>query len=300
MNLASLAIVGPTASGKSALGMQLARHLGGEIVSCDSVQVYKGFDIGSAKASQEEQREIPHHLIDCVSWREPFDAANYRKLALDAIKDIQSRKRIPIIVGGTGLYFRALCGHDFHDLPHDKNLRSQLEQLDDASLYAKLKTLDPQRAAALHPNDRFRVARACEINMLTGRTVQSLSHDAIASDFTPSFTILCQPKNEILQERIRLRTRQMLEEGLIEEVRSLLAEACPTDIKPMQSIGYKQVAEFLDGALQEDDLFEKILIATRQYARKQRMWFRKVSVGLVSEDPTDVDAVMSALQTSIT
>lgn len=272
-----LAIIGPTASGKSKFGMALAEQLQGEIISCDSVQVYKDFDLGSAKPSREEQEEIPHHLIDVVSWKETFDAARYRELALQTIADIQSRKKTPIIVGGTGLYFRALCGDQFHDLPSDPSLRKELESWSLEQLRQKLNALDPERSQQIHDNDRFRLSRACEITMLTGMTLKELAQLKSTQALQP-FTMLCNPPREALLKNIEARSELMLTQGLIDEVRKLKNQGCPPSAKPMQSIGYKQVCDFLDGHIKEEDLLEKIVIATRQYARKQMMWFRKTPV----------------------
>ncbi len=278
-----IAIVGPTASGKSRLALELAKQIKGEIVSCDSVQVYKGFDIGSAKASLKEQGEIPHHLINVVTWRESFDAARYRELALKAIEEIQRRSHTPILVGGTGLYFRALCGEKFHDLPSDSVLRQELSAWTSEVLYSKLQELDPLRAKELHPNDRFRVIRACEIAMLTGKSLSSLSQDSTIAPSHP-YTILCKPSRESLLRAIAQRSKHMLENGLIEEVSSLLKEGCPQSARPMQSIGYSQVCKFFNELIKEEHLLEAIIVATRQYARKQLMWFRKVPIDKVIED----------------
>jgi len=282
----SIAIVGPTASGKSAIGLALAERIQGEIVSCDSVQVYKEFNIGSAKPSQEECNRVPHHMIDLVNWNQNFDAARYRELALENIRDIHERGRIPIIVGGTGLYFRALCGAKFHDLPSSVELRKELDALTNEELLIKLQKLDPLRAKKLHPNDRFRLMRACEISILTGKSVENLEEKEENSP--RPFTVLCNPPREDLLKIIQLRSEKMLNEGLIDEVRALLKQGCPVSVKPMQSIGYRQVCEYLQGTIAERQLLEKIVIATRQYARKQLMWFRNVPTDLILNNSYDV------------
>ncbi len=281
----SIAIVGPTASGKSGLALELAQQVNGEIVSCDSLQVYKNFNIGTAKPSLAERALVPHHLIDLVSWQETFDAARYRTLALECIAEIHQRQRLPILVGGTGLYFRALCGQQFHDLPHDESLREQLNTLPTDTLYQKLQDLDPQRATEVHPHDRFRLIRACEINLLTGRRLASLSAEKSTDGFHPTLTVLCNPARDILHDKIRARTAAMLKAGLVGEVETLLAAGCTEKQKPMQAIGYRQVCDSLHGRLPEHELLEKIVIATRQYARKQLIWFRKVPVDLQLSEP---------------
>lgn len=297
----TIAIVGPTASGKSALGLALAKHFAkenksGEIINCDSVQVYKDFNIGSAKASLEEQREVPHHLLDLVSWNENFDASRFREHALKSIEAIEKRSHTPIIVGGTGLYFRALCGEKFHELPSDSTLRKELDSLDNETLYKKLQSLDPQRAKELHPNDRFRVGRACEIAMLTGKSLASFSEVPSKNNEERPFTILCHPPREMLLKIIEKRSQKLLDDGLIEEVRSLLKAGCPSTAKPMQSIGYLQVCEYLEkGNIGEKELLGKIIIATRQYARKQLMWFRKVPIDVELKKPYDLSTSVTEI-----
>lgn len=292
-----IAILGPTASGKSNLALALAQQIGGEIVSCDSVQTYKDFDIGSAKPSIAEQKLVPHHLIDLVKWDENFDAAQYRALALEAIHDVESRGKTPIVVGGTGLYFRALCGEKFHVLPHDKTLRSELNTWTTEDLYQKLTAIDPQRAKELHPNDRFRVIRAYEVASLSGRTMAELTASQEADEiFRPNFIILCSPARKVLEDMLRLRTAKMLNAGLISEVQTLLKDGCSVDAKPMQSIGYKQVCDFLLGKITETELAEAIVIASRQYARKQLMWFRKNSIDLVLEEPYQLERSLDLIK----
>lgn len=289
-----IAIIGPTASGKSGLALALAERIKGEIVSCDSVQVYKRFNIGSAKPNLEERHRVPHHLIDLVSWNETFDAARYRELALQSIKEISERGHVPIIAGGTGLYFRALCGEKFHDLPSDVELRKQLDTLSNEALMKKLQELDLVRAKKLHPNDRFRLMRACEISMLTGQSLASLSEGEDIAAIQP-FTVLCNPPREDLLEIIQKRSVKMLQDGLVDEVESLLKQGCPDSAKPMQSIGYRQVCEYLKGDISENQLLEKIVIATRQYARKQLMWFRNVRIDMELNNPYDVESCVERI-----
>lgn len=272
----TIAILGPTASGKSHLAMKLAREQGGEIISCDSVQIYKGFNIGSAKPSREEQDEIPHHLIDVVTWADSFDAARYRSLAREAIADILRRGKFAIIVGGTILYYRALCGQSFHDLPSDAVLRESLREFSNEKLHEKLRELDHERAKEIHPNDRFRLVRACEIAILTGRTLRQIAEAKGSNVFHPKELIVLDPPIASLEKKIRERSEAMLKAGLVDEVKSLLNESCPMTAKPMQSIGYRQVCESLEGQYPETQVLDKIVIASRQYARKQAMWLRSL------------------------
>lgn len=276
-----IAVVGPTAGGKSSLAMRLAVSLGGEIVACDSVQVYRGFNIGSAKPTAEDRRRVPHHLLDMVDGHQEFDAATYAAAARTALTDVIQRGRMPIIVGGTGLYFRALAATDFDaSLPTDPALRAELTALPTASLIAMLRDLDPVRSEKIHPNDRFRLARALEVARLTGSTMAELRQKQQAGMAENNqglhiFTIFKNPPRQVLHERIAARAAEMLDAGLIEEVQALLAAGLSPACKPMQSIGYRQCVGFLKGELEKADLLPLIVNATRQYAKRQCTWFKK-------------------------
>jgi len=276
----TVAIVGPTASGKSALALEVAKHFDGELVNCDSVQVYKNFDIGSAKPTLDDLSVVPHHLIDVCAWDENFDAGYYANLAKDCIKDISSRGKLPIIVGGTGLYLRALLEDKFHSqLPKDDELRKKLQLKSKDELIEELKALDPVRCAEIHPNDRVRLERAMEICMISGRPVSQIFQEPVKKTETP-FIVYLNPPKGILLDRIRERCRDMLKAGLVEEVANLIESGVDSQCKPMQSIGYRQANDLLQGNITEDQLEEVIVIATRQYAKKQRTWFRTFNVDM--------------------
>ena len=282
-NFEYIVVAGPTASGKSGLALKLAEELNGEIVNCDSVQVYKGFDIGSAKPSSEEQNFVPHHLFDVVEAHEDFDAAVYARQAKQVIQEIRGRSRIPIVVGGTGLYLRSLWGQNFHDLPKDPELRSKLEKISNEELMNELEKVDPQRATQIHFNDHLRLVRAVELTRLLGGPVSGLEAAEDQSD--QAFKIKMNVPRKLLHKRIAIRVEKMLEAGLEQEVRGLIQKGISYSSKPMQSIGYKQMCEQLDGkALSNDALIEEIVIATRQYAKRQETWFRKVSFDYQFED----------------
>lgn len=272
-----LAIVGPTCSGKSQLAMSLAKTIKGEIVSCDSVQVYKGFNIGSAKPTAQDQREVQHHLLDLCDPAEDFHAAAYSKLARQKIKEVNERGVLPIVVGGTGLYYRALVQDRFDPLPTDPVLREKLSELSNVQLLAKLRLLDSLKTEKIHPNDRVRLIRAVEVATLVGQK----NHDSIAesekADFLvePKMTIKLSPNRKILHQKIAARTQKMVEEGLVDEVQSLLKKRVSKDSKPMQSIGYKQSLDYLNKKTTLTQLLDSITIATRQYAKRQDTWFRK-------------------------
>ena len=238
-----VAVVGPTASGKSAVAMEIARCCAGEIVCCDSVQLYRGFDIGSAKPSSEEQEQVPHHLFDVFSAGEPCDAAIYAQKARACMDEIRSRGRMPLVTGGTGLYLRALTGENWNaDLPSDESLRHELAQRSSDELFKELTELDPVRASQLHQNDRFRVIRALEILKLTGLPVPQPRTPA--SDKRDHIVIVMDPPKSILHDAIHRRTEVMLRMGLIEEVKGLLSHGVAADVKPMSSIGYAEVRSF--------------------------------------------------------
>ena len=295
----SIIIAGPTASGKSALSIGIAEKFGGEIINADSVAVYKGFDIGAAKPSDEEKNTVPHHLFDLFESHEDCDAGLYAKLAKQKIKEISDRGNTPIIVGGTGLYLRALLGESFHDLPHDPEVRAQLTSKPKEELFELLSLNDPERAKELHPNDHFRLARALEIFFITGKTMAELTKENPKSDPIDHIFIALEPGREDLLKRIEKRTRQMIRKGLVEEVRGLLSKGVKKDDKPMQSIGYKEVIDFLDAGENDwAELEERINISTRQFARRQVTWFKKVRKDLHFEYP-DLEKTLSYLDGKI-
>lgn len=288
-----IAITGPTASGKSDFALEFARCLrdkrgiAAEIVSCDSVQVYRGFDIGSAKPTVAERAEFPHHMIDVVAWNEDFDAGTYATMARRVMSDIRGRGALPVIVGGTGLYLRALLGQGFDEnLPKDDELRRTLDAMDTARLFEELKQTDPVRASQLHPNDRVRILRAVELCRLLGGPVSSgmIAPGGVTAQLTPerlaTLLVFLNPERPLLHERIAKRCEAMITCGLIEEVRGLMVQGCPANAKPMQAIGYREAAAALLGAggevsrVDRADLAREITIATRQYAKRQITWFK--------------------------
>lgn len=271
----AIVVVGPTASGKSALAMALAAHLDAEIVSCDSVQVYQGFDIGSAKPTRAEQQTLPHHLIDVATWPQPMDAGLYADLAMRAVSDIRARGKWPLIVGGTGLYLRALLADRWHaELPKDQELRDRLKPSSTEHLSKMLRKLDAARADQIHPHDRVRLLRAIELRLLSGPDWRQ--HQQKAEPLLkPLLVWLDLPRPE-LHRRIAERVEAMLNAGLVDEVRALLAAGCPKDARPMQAIGYRQVLDYLDGQYDLPQLASAITIATRQYAKRQNTWFKKL------------------------
>lgn len=282
----TIIVAGPTASGKSSLAHRIALKFNGEIVNADSIAVYKGFDIGAAKPTPQETAELPYHLFSLFKAHEDCDAGLYSKLARQKISEIQKRSKTPVIVGGTGLYLRALLGQGFHDLPHDPDIRAELTRKSKEELYELLMLNDPDRANELHPNDHFRLARALEIFFITGKKSKDLTQRSLpSSDLNPFLLLLVPPREKLLQN-IAARTRQMIRRGLVAEVRGLLENGIEENTKPMQSIGYRETARFiLSNSSDWDELEERIIISTRQLARRQVTWFKKMDADLCIENP---------------
>ena len=297
-----LVIGGPTASGKSALAIKLAQDFGGEIINADSVAMYRRFDIGTAKPSLSDRKAVPHHLFDILEPEEELDASRYGDLALAKIEELQSKGKLAIVVGGSGLYLRALMREKFHDLPHSPDLRSELSAFSSDELFKRLQAVDPERALKIHQNDHFRLARALEIFTLTRKTMAELTEVPSKESQQDAFIITIEPDRKILHQRIASRTEKMLNEGLIEEVKQILASGVPPTAKPFSTIGYKQVLAFVEGQLALSQLHDQILFATRQLAKRQCTWFHKLSsdIRLASEilTPESLSTLENFLKTS--
>jgi tRNA dimethylallyltransferase len=273
-----IAVVGPTASGKSALALALARAHGGEIVSCDSLQVYRGLDIGSAKPTAEERSSVRHHLVDVVDADQPFSAADYARLARAAIGEIRARGRLPIVAGGSGLYLKALLQGLFEGPSRDAALRSRLEQIasrfGNPRLHRLLEHLDPHAARRTHANDRVRIVRALEVYRLTGRPItaqQSLGATALEG---PQLVVGLDPDRARLRDAVAQRTREMLQRGLLDEVRGLVARFGTALPRPLASIGYRQAVALLRGELEPAEAEQQIVTETMRFAKRQMTWFR--------------------------
>ncbi len=275
---ALVAVVGPTASGKSALALRLARARSGEIVSCDSLQVYRGLDIGSAKPTPEERAEVRHHLVDVADPDEPFSAARYARLARAAVADIAARGRLPVVAGGTGLYLRALLDGLFAGPSRDEALRGRLERLagrfGDARLHRLLARVDPEAARRIQPRDRVRVVRALEVYHATGRPISEGQRGG--AEPLRGFRALVlglDPDRAALRDAVETRTRDMLARGLIEEARALVERYGP-DLRPLRSIGYRQAVAVVRGEMSRDEAERSIVTETLRFAKRQRTWFR--------------------------
>jgi tRNA dimethylallyltransferase len=275
-----LAIVGQTATGKSALAIALAQRLGGEIISCDSTAVYRGFDIGTDKVPPGERGGVPHHMIDVVDPTESYSAARYAQDAARAIRDVSARGRLPILVGGTGLYYRALTRGFFPGPARDESVRRRLERVADhrgtECLHRWLARVDPASATRILPRDRKRIVRALEVYLLTARPLSAHFADTVAP--LPEYAIvsfgLRLPAAEIAA-RVARRVDAQFAGGLLEEVRGLLANGLPETAHPFTGLVYRQVLEHLRGVRNEAETRELIVRENRRYARRQLIWFKK-------------------------
>lgn len=278
-----LILTGPTATGKTALSIELAKELSGEIISADSMQLYRGMDIGTAKPTQAERAQVPHHLIDTLDPREKYSVALYRRDAGRAIGDIAARGKLPIVVGGTGLYISALA-YDmrFTDAQEDTALREKWERFatlhGNEALHKELMLRDPKAAEALHPNNVRRVIRALEVFETTGRPMSS-QEDAqkgrAPGEYDCTIIGLCMDR-QALYKRIEARVDQMLDAGLLEETRRLLQSGVSPDCQSMQAIGYKELVQYLTESCSYAQAVEMLKRNTRRYAKRQMTWFRAI------------------------
>ena len=281
-------ICGPTASGKTALAIELALRLGAEIVNADSQQVYRYFDIGTAKPSAEQLARVPHHLVSIVEPHDEFSAARFQTMADAAIRDIQGRGREVVVVGGTGLYVRVLLHGVIQGPAAEPALRAELEKLTDAELHATLVSVDAASAARLPVRDRVRVVRAIEIHMLTGKPASASrqAHAFAESRYDYRLWVL-DPPRDALYAAINGRMKAMFQAGLVAETKGLVARGF-REAAPMQSVGYAQALQVVDGALAEGRAIELAAQATRHYAKRQLTWFRKERGAVFVQPPYDL------------
>lgn len=275
-----IAVAGPTASGKTALSIAIANEFGGEIVSCDSMQIYKGMDIGTAKPDDEEKQGIVHHMIDIAEPFLNYNVVNYKKDAEDAIDDILKRGALPVIAGGTGLYMDSLLNNvKFSEEKETKEERKRLTLLAEEKgkeyMHALLTEIDAEAAEKIHPNNVRRVIRALEIYYTTGKTKTSANEESIQPPKYDSLIIGLEWNREELNDRINRRVDIMVEKGLIEEVETLKKNGVPKDSTAMQAIGYKEIYEYLDNEISLEEAIEKIKHESRKYAKRQMTWLRR-------------------------
>ncbi len=276
-----IVLTGPTAVGKTALSIELAKEVGGEILSADSMQVYRGMDIGSAKIRPQETRGVPHHLIDVLDPSREFNVVVFQQLCRQAMEGIYERGNIPILTGGTGFYIQAVLRDiDFTQNPENTRYRRQLEQLaaerGGQALHEMLKEVDPGAAQAIHAHNIKRMIRALEFHHLTGEKISE--HNEREAEKTSPYRycyFVLNDDRDNLYRRIEERVDRMLEEGLVEEVRALMARGCRRDMVSMQGLGYKEILDHLAGEITLEEAVYRIKQGTRHFAKRQLTWFRR-------------------------
>lgn len=293
-----VAVVGPTASGKTGLGVKLAKHYGGEVVSADSMQIYKFMDIATAKPTKEEMCGVPHHVIDFVDPTESYSVARYTQDTKAAIDDIVSRGKLPIIVGGTGLYVDSFLENvEFFDVAADENLRKTLYEKAETdgveSLYEELKKVDPESAEKIHSNNVKKITRALEFFYSTGKTItEQVRLSKIAPSPYESVIIGLSAKDrQFLYDRINLRVDIMLEMGLVEEAKNFYSTYGTKTAN--QAIGYKELFPYIEGGVPLDECVENLKMQTRRYAKRQLTWFRRnENISFLNIDEYDSDSLL--------
>lgn len=275
-----LCVVGPTASGKTDYAVELALKCGGEVVSCDSMQIYKHMDIGTAKPAADEMKGVKHHMIDIIEPNESFSVARFSEMARECIDDILLRGKTPVLCGGTGLYFDSTINNiNFIQMDTDEEYRKDLEsaakEFGNAYVYEILKSVDEKAAESIHPNNLKRVIRALEIYKTTGKKKSELDKEQLSEPlYEPEITGLMRDR-EVLYDRINKRVDIMMEKGLIDEVSELIKMGIDENSTSMQAIGYKEIIEYLDGKTSLSDAVDKIKRESRRYAKRQLTWFKR-------------------------
>lgn len=267
-------IAGPTAVGKSEVAIELAKRINGEIVSCDSRQVYKYLNIGTAKPTKEERKKIPHHLIDIIKPNEEFNAYLYAQRAHKAIFGIHRKRKIPILVGGSGLYLRAVIDGIFPGAGKNKEIRKRLEKFSSGALYKRLKEADPKSALRLHPHDKVRIIRALEVYELTGQPISVLQE--VSKEKKPNYDLMMvglKRKREELYQRINGRVEGMIKGGLVEEVRGLLKRGFSKDLIALKGLGYREIIGYLDREYGLEEAIRLLKRNSRRFAKRQLTWF---------------------------
>jgi len=303
LNLKKILIIGgPTASGKTEISFKIAKEINGEIISSDSRQFYKEINIGTDKPPIWMRNEIPHHFIDFLSLKNQFDVYEYKNLVYEKVKEIISKDKTPIIVGGSGFYIRVLIKGLF-PLPSElkekqKEIRKKLENEKTEKLYERLKEIDPLISKKIHPNDRYRIIRAIEIYQITGKNMsfwQSQKPEKTLNDLGEIlYFILMRDRNQIY-ERIEKRIEKMFENGWIDEVKKLKEESFEEDLKFKAPIGYKEIIDYLDGKYNFEEIKKMILKKTKEYARKQIIWFKKEE-GILINFSNEEEAIEKILE----
>lgn len=271
-------ICGPTATGKSDLAIEVAEKFDGEIINADSMQLYQGMDIGTAKLSEVERRGIPHHLLDILKVNQDASVAAYQELARNTIEDIQARNKVAIVVGGTGLYIKSII--DEMNFPETDpairiKLENEAESLGTAELYSRLRVVDPEAAAAIEPANVRRIIRALEVIEVTGKPYSANLPSDVSLRFPDAIHIGLAMERTTLAPRIEARVHRMFEQGLTGEVEKLMGEGLLEGTTAQRAIGYAQVISLIQGQIRVDEAIEETIVATRQYVRRQETWFKR-------------------------
>ncbi|MCI0454977.1 MAG: tRNA (adenosine(37)-N6)-dimethylallyltransferase MiaA [Candidatus Dadabacteria bacterium] len=296
-----LVILGPTAVGKSKIGIELAKGIGGEIVNADSIQVYRHLNIGTAKPDEELRKQVTHHLIDIIDPDEEFNAGMYRKAAQGVITGLYNKSAKIILLGGTYLYVRVLLHGIIEGISRDSEIRERLRKLKSifglSYVYEKLKSLDPDAAIKIHPNDYVRIERALEAHYITGTKMSELQveHSFKGNEYEVLKIGLFEER-DILRNKIDERVDRMMREGLVEEVKKLREMGYGKELKPMQSIGYKHINQYLDGEVTLDKAIELIKRDTKRFAKRQMTWLRKDIDIQWHHLPEDLDKILKAVK----
>ena len=300
MTLPLVIICGPTATGKSDLAIEVAQSVGGEIINADSMQLYKGMDIGTAKLTFDEQKSIPHHLLDILDVTQAASVADYQGLARIKVEEIRARGKFPILVGGTGLYIKAVL--DEMDFPEtDPAIRSRLEEeaelLGSAQLFSRLRVLDPEAAQAIDSANTRRIIRALEVIEITGMPYSANLPSDVSIRFPDAIYLGLSVERSILAERIKARVDRMWERGFVEEVRELIGQGLREGVTAPRAIGYSQIIRALDGEISLDAAHEETVVATRQYVRRQETWFKRDSrIQWIDEEASRLDFTVKLIE----
>ena len=290
-------IAGPTAIGKSDVAFELAKRLNTEIISADSMQVYRYFDIGTAKPSLERRKEIQHHLIDIVNPDDGFSAGDFNERAFKIAEELNKKGKIPVVVGGTGLYIKSLienlgCGVRKNEEARER-IKSEFKEFGEEAMYEKLKRVDPQAANKIHPKDRYRIERALEVYYSSGKPISEV-HKADKKDnrFNTKYFVLNMDR-KLLYKRIEDRVDGMVSAGLLNETEGILKMGYDKNLKPFQSLGYSQMIEYLDGKTDFDSAVQEVKKETRRFAKRQLTWFRgeKDAVWIDVSETKDIEEI---------
>lgn len=277
-----IAITGPTASGKTSLAIDIALKLNLEIISSDSLLIYKYLNIGTAKPTKENLKKVKHHMIDIINPWEEYNASFYERDAKKIIENLKEKNKNFIITGGTGLYLKALFNETFKAPPSDISFRNEIEnkinnkEITLFNLYEELKKIDPETASKVHANDKYRIIRALEVYKLSGKTMSSFRNEHGSKENKLKYKIIVlMPEKDILIKNIERRTYEMIEKGLIEEAKSLIKMGCDKSLKPLKSIGYKEAFQYLNNEITKEELIDNIIKNTKALAKRQLTWFKK-------------------------